>query len=71
MNTVWMFALVRLCQWFLPAAVPGVKSFMVDFQLDPNVTTVETKTMPGVGNYVADAWIKNALQVRLCNMLQM
>jgi hypothetical protein len=64
MNTVWMYTLVRLCEWFLPAAVPGVKSFMVNFELDPNVkTTVDTTTMLGIGNYVAAAWIKHALQV--------
>ncbi|WIA15446.1 hypothetical protein OEZ85_002092 [Tetradesmus obliquus] len=62
MNTVWMFTLLRLCEWFLPAAVPGMRSFMVNFMIDPNFTAKDTGNMRGMGNYVADVWIKHALQ---------
>jgi hypothetical protein len=36
---------------------------MVKFTLDPNNTSNDTMTMPGMGNYVADVWTKHALQV--------
>lgn len=63
MNTVLCYTLLRVSEWFLPGAVPGIRSSMVLFQLNPDVVTMDTNTMPGIGNHVADVWIKYALEV--------
>jgi hypothetical protein len=64
MNTVWLYTLLRVAEWYLPAAVPGLQSTMAKFKLDHREVSKDPTTMAGAGNFVADVWVKFGQQVR-------
>jgi hypothetical protein len=64
MNTVWLYALLRVAEWYLPVAVPGLQSTMAKYKLDHREVSKDPTTMAGAGNFVADVWVKFGQQVR-------
>lgn len=62
-NTVWMFTLLRVTEWFLPAAVPGINATMTKYGLDTSYVTPDKSTMAGIGNFVGSLWVQHGLQV--------
>jgi hypothetical protein len=64
MNTVWLYTLLRVAEWYLPAAVSGLQSIMAKYKLDHREVSKDPTTMAGAGNFVADVWVKFGQQVR-------